>query len=189
MKKLFASAVLFLSLPAFCAIVSFAQTETKTIKVQAIARVGDGDFSRPRVAVEVAKGAAFEFERKILELINRQRAANNLPPLAWNDEVAKIARLHSENMAKYRFFSHVGQDGLAVDDRADSIGLSKWRAIGENIAYNRGFENPVEFTCESWMKSPSHRQNLLDNRWRETGIGVALAADGTYYYTQVFLAR
>lgn len=185
MKNFFAAAFLFL----FCAIVSFAQTQTKTITVQAVAVIGGETSSRPRVAGESSKNTAFEFERKILETINNQRAANNLPPLAWSEEVARIARLHSENMAKYKFFSHIGQDGLAVDDRADSIGLSKWRAIGENIAYNRGFENPVAFTCESWMNSPSHRENLLSRRWKETGIGVAIAADGTYYYTQVFLAR
>jgi uncharacterized protein YkwD len=189
MKKLFASAFLFLSLPSVGAIAAYAQTETKTITAQAVGFIGGETVSRPRVAVEAPKTATFEFERKILENINNQRAANSLPPLRWSDEVAKIARLHSENMAKYKFFSHIGRDGLAVDARADSIGLSKWRGIGENIAYNRGFENPIAFTCESWMKSPSHRGNLLNSRWKETGIGVAIAADGTYYYTQVFLER
>jgi uncharacterized protein YkwD len=189
MKKLFASAVLFLLLPAVCAIVAFAQAETKTIKAQAVAYIGGETPSRPRAGSESPKAANFESERKILEIINQQRAANNLPPLRWSDEVAKVARLHSENMARYKFFSHIGQDGLAVDERADAVGLGKWRAIGENIAYNRGFENPVAFTCESWMKSPSHRENLLNSRWKETGIGVAIAPDGTYYYTQVFLSR
>ena len=138
---------------------------------------------------ESATIKTFELEQKALDLLNAKRAANNLQPLRWSDELARVARAHSENMAKYKFFSHIGQDGLTVDARADSIGLSKWRAIGENIAYNRGFENPVEFACESWLKSPAHRDNLLSGRWKETGIGVAVAADGTYYFTQVFLTR
>ena len=131
----------------------------------------------------------FDLERKAFELLNRQRAENNLSPLVWSDDVAKIARIHSENMAKYKFFSHQGLDGTMVNDRADSLGISKWRSIGENIAYNLGYQNPVEFAVERWMSSPSHRGNILNNRWQESAVGVAISKDGAYYFTQVFLLR
>jgi len=131
----------------------------------------------------------FTLERQAFELINKQRATLALEPLAWSDEVAKIARLHSENMAKFKFFSHEGIDGLMVNDRADAFGINKWRAISENIAYNRGYENPIEFAVERWMLSPKHRDNLLNSRWEESGIGIAISADGTYYFTEVFLLR
>lgn len=154
--------------------------------------------SRPRVYKEKettnepsAKKAAtnFSFERTAFEEINRQRAAINLQPLIWSDDAAKIARLHSENMANFKFFSHEGLDGSMVNDRADSFGISKWRAIGENIAYNRGYANPIEFAVERWMQSAGHRENILNERWKESGIGIAITADGTYYFTQVFLLR
>ncbi|HSK73011.1 MAG TPA: CAP domain-containing protein [Pyrinomonadaceae bacterium] len=131
----------------------------------------------------------FDLERKAFELLNRQRAENNLSPLVWSDDVAKIARVHSENMAKHKFFSHQGLDGTMVNDRADSLGISKWRSIGENIAYNLGYQNPVEFAVERWMSSPSHRGNILNNRWQESAVGVAISKDGAYYFTQVFLLR
>ncbi len=132
---------------------------------------------------------AFDLERRAFELINRQRTTSGLEELVWSDDAARIARLHSENMANYNFFSHTGVDGSMVNDRADSFGVKKWRAIGENIAYNQGFENPVEFAVERWMKSPKHRDNLLNSRWKESGIGIAVTANGTYYFTEVFLAR
>ncbi len=131
----------------------------------------------------------FSFERQVFELINKKRAEAGLNALIWNDEVAKIARIHSENMANNKFFDHKGLDGSMVNNRADAVGLSKWRSIGENIAYNRGFANPLEFAVEGWMKSPAHRDNILNNRWQESGIGIAIMADGTYYFTQVFLLR
>ena len=109
--------------------------------------------------------------------------------LEWNDEVAEMARRHSENMAQFKFFSHTDLNGLLVNDRADTSGIGSWRAIGENIAYNRGYENPAESAVERWMQSPSHRENLLNNRWRESGIGIAVTEDGTYYFTEVFLLR
>ena len=97
-----------------------------------------------------------------------------MPPLAWSENVARVARLHSENMANFQFFGHEGLNGMMVNDRADSIGVTKWRAVGENIAYNRGYDNPVAFAVE---------------RWKESGIGLAITENGTYYFTQVFLQR
>jgi len=154
-------------------------------------------LTRPRVykteqaiPAETSKSnAAYNLERRAFELINERRANCNLLPLKWSDDVARIARLHSENMANYNFFSHAGVDGLLVSDRADFFGINKWQAIGENIAYNQGFENPVEFAVERWMQSPKHRDNLLSNRWKESGIGIAVTANGTYYFTEVFLVR
>jgi len=159
--------------------------------------VSSGDtnsaLNRPRVVKAVAgtlkASNAFDLERRAFELVNYQRATLGFEPLAWSDDAAKIARLHSENMANFNFFSHSGIDGSMVNDRADAFGINKWRAIGENIAYNQGYENPVEFAVERWMKSPSHRENLLNSRWKESGIGIAVTHDGTYYFTEVFLVR
>lgn len=152
-------------------------------------------LSRPRYAAAANNKIAgkskkdFRLEKKVFELINEERADNNLPELDWSDEVAEIARLHSENMANFKFFSHQDLDGWMVNDRADALGINKWRAIGENIAFNRGYNNPAESAVERWMQSATHRENLLNNRWKESGIGIAIAEDGTYYFTEVFLLR
>ena len=131
----------------------------------------------------------YGLERKVFDLINQQRVKLGLAALEWNADIAEVAREHSENMANFRFFSHRDLDGLMVNDRADALGIKKWRAIGENIAYNRGYENPAASAVERWMQSPSHRENLLNNRWQESGIGIAVTEDGTYYFTEVFLFR
>jgi uncharacterized protein YkwD len=130
-----------------------------------------------------------QLEREVFDLLNRKRQQTGLPIIAWSDEMAKIARLHSENMARFKFFSHSGLDGLMVSDRADALGITRWVAIGENIAFNRGYEKPAEFACARWMLSPTHRDNILNPRWKETGVGAAVNADGAYYFTQVFVVR
>ena len=157
------------------------------------------ELNRPRVinsSVEKSKkvfvfsvAQIHAFEKEVFQLINKKREEKGLIALEWSDEVANIARFHSENMAKDKFFSHTGTDGKMVDNRADSAGIKRWSAIGENIAYNRGYEKPLELAVEKWLLSPTHRDNLLDTRWKETGIGIAVANDGTYYFTQVFLKR
>lgn len=159
----------------------------------------DKDIKRPRI-VQTAQTKTLEktdstnnsystLERKAFDLINQQRAKINLELLTWSDEVANIARVHSKDMATFNFFSHSSLDGLLVNDRADIFGVKQWRAIGENIAYNRGYDNPVEFAVERWMQSASHRENLLNSRWKESGIGIAVTDNGTYYFTEVFLLR
>jgi uncharacterized protein YkwD len=92
-------------------------------------------------------------------------------------------------MARYKFFSHQGRDGSAVNTRARSLGIGGWRSIGENIAFNKGFRKPVEMACQQWMTSPGHRQNILNRGWTESAIGVATAPDGSVYFTQVFISR
>ena len=76
-----------------------------------------------------------------------------------------------------------------VDNRAEDLGVRDWKAIGENIAYMKGYADPVAIAVEKWMESPAHKQNLLNASWVESGIGVAVAADGSYYFTQVFMIR
>jgi len=130
-----------------------------------------------------------DLEQQAFAMINQLRAKNGEPPLVWSDDVAKVARLHSTNMAEQKFFSHRGLDGSMVDDRADKFGLSDWRQIGENIAFIRGVDHPADLAVEKWMESPAHRQNLLNKTWTDSAIGIAIAADGTVYFTQVFLIR
>jgi len=171
--------------------------------------IGSKLRTRPRIFVETVKPATegvktanetpnpeskavstFELERQAFDLLNKRRIENGLQPVIWSDEVARVARIHSQNMAKNNFFSHQGLDGLMVDKRADSFGLKNWRRIGENIAYNRGYANPVEYAVLRWMQSATHRENLLSDKWKESGVGVAIAPDGkTYYFTQVFMLR
>jgi uncharacterized protein YkwD len=148
--------------------------------------------TRPRLVKNETSSQNSELllmERKAFDLLNQKRIDIGNSPLVWSENIAKVARLHSSNMASYKFFSHSGLDGLTVDGRADSLGFKKWRAIGENIAYNRGFDNPVEFTVERWMLSASHKKNLLDSRWKEAAVGIAKASDDTYYFTEVFMEK
>ena len=158
-------------------------SESKIVRVAAVT------FERPRVTFTPSPAEIKSAEREIFDLINKKRAEAGLEALRWSDDLAVLAREHSDDMAEFKYFSHKGNDGTMVDDRADKLGISNWSGIGENIAFARGFDDASACAVDQWMKSPAHRQNLLDKRWKETGIGVAVLPDGTYYFTQVFLLR
>ena len=183
---------------------SFAQAERLSLSnlVAVSSESNEAALKRPRIvgAVKIGNAASesnnasnsaaliSRLERQAFDVLNRKRVENGLLPLVWSEDMAKVARAHSQEMAQFRFFSHAGRNGSMVNDRADTLGYRKWKAIGENIAYNRGYENPAEFACERWMQSVSHRENILNSRWREAGIGVAITADGTHYFTEVFIS-
>ncbi len=138
---------------------------------------------------EVKNKNLIDIERNVFDLLNLERKAKGLSFLIWSEDLAKVARLHSENMAKYKFFSHVGLDGTLVKDRATSLGMRNINAIGENISYNRGYANPIQIAVDGWMNSESHRTNIMQKFWQESAIGVAMANDGTYYFTEVFISK
>ena len=110
-------------------------------------------------------------EKLAFDALNQIRKDAGLEPLLWNAELEAVARLHSENMAEYQFFGHRDLDGKVVSDRATSGGVNSWRAIGENIAYNRGFKDPVAEAVAGWMDSAAHKRNLLDENWKESAVG------------------
>jgi uncharacterized protein YkwD len=145
--------------------------------------------ARASYAHSSASFAATSPERRAFDLVNRERAARGEARLVWDDELAGMARRHSENMARQNFFSHTDRAGRDTAARAADCGVCGWRALAENIAYNQGFDDPGAFAVERWMSSAKHRDNILRAGFTHAGLGIAKSADGTLYFTQVFVTR
>lgn len=161
-------------------------------------------YSRPRrVSVplgdarrsEVPTPAAFpsinqaaETERRAFEATNEMRARNGFSPLSWDGDLCRMARAHSEKMARLGFFAHETPEGLRLKDRARAAGI-RFQVIGENIAYNQGVDDPGTFAVQRWTISSGHRANMLSREFRASGVGSFVARDGRVYLTQIFIAR
>lgn len=128
-------------------------------------------------------------ERRAFDLINAERRARGESSLAWDAELTRMARLHSESMARQNFFDHTNPQGENMTMRARACGVCGWSAIAENIAYNSGYDDPAAFAVERWLASPKHRANMLRDGFTHSGVGVARAADGRVFFTQVFVTR
>jgi uncharacterized protein YkwD len=140
-------------------------------------------------AISAAFESATEIERRAFEKTNVARAENGLPPLVWDAELCRMARAHSERMARLGFFSHETPEGLQLKDRAHATGILHFRVIAENIAYNKGYDDPGGFAVERWMISSGHRANILYVGFQASAIGSYVSADGSTYLTQLFIAR
>lgn len=175
----------------FCLLLIITAAISTAANAQAgFAPASTGNTGTSNVLGSALSGSSIDdLERRTFELINERRLAAGMSRLIWSEDMLPVARIHSQNMADLKFFSHRGKDGTMVDDRADIFGLGQWQAIGENIAYMRGYQDPCEFAVDRWMQSATHRDNLLNKDWSETAVGIAIAGDGSYYFTQVFLLR
>jgi uncharacterized protein YkwD len=143
----------------------------------------------PAAPAEPAALSATSLEQRVLQLINKQRAAKGLGALVTDPILLRAARMHSQNMATRNFFNHVSPDGKTATQRIRECGLRGWRALGENISYNQGYDDPAAFAVEKWLESPMHRENMLNPMWTSTAVGIATAADGRIFFTELFLAR
>lgn len=169
---------------------SYPTTYAEPSRARVVSRVATPSNSysatpAPAPAVAAATGD----ERRAFELINAERQRRGLRPLVLDGSLTRLARYHSEDMARGGYLSHTDRQGLDLRGRAVTLGLRGWSALGENIAYNQGYNDPTAFAVERWMVSEKHRENILNGEYTHAGLGVARASDGTYYFTQVFMRR
>ncbi|HOK48388.1 MAG TPA: CAP domain-containing protein [Bryobacteraceae bacterium] len=127
-------------------------------------------------------------ERRVWELVNRERAELGLNALEWDDRLAAAAREHAARMAKYRFFSHSDPIRGNLSDRLKLARIS-WRKAAENLYAGKGPQDLAQAAVEGWMKSPGHRQNALDRDLNRAGTGATRAPDGTVYLVQIYIRR
>jgi len=134
---------------------------------------------------------AESLEERLLEEINQARAMNQSPPLRRSESLNAIAKAHSRDMLERGYFDHRTPEGLGLKDRFERGRFTNWRRIAENISSSQSCSsfNPIKAAVQGWMNSPGHRHNILDKQMQETGIGIAMDAQGkVFYITQVFVA-
>ncbi len=125
-------------------------------------------------------------ENRVLAAVNREREKAGLPPLRLNRLLREAAWEHTRDMARHGFLDHRGSDGSLVENRLGQRRI-EWVEAAENVARNKGYDDPVQEAMRAWMISAEHRHNILSARFAETGIAVCRSKrDNAYYFTQVF---
>lgn len=139
----------------------------------------DSDGSTSHHIPEYAETGKYT-DLDILHTINDERAKFDLAPLTLSLDLERSARQKADDMVLHNYFSHEREGKLFEDfikaEQYDYV------IIGENLA--RGEFKSAERLVRAWLGSPTHRKNILDPRFQETGIAiVAGTLDGnTVYY-------
>jgi len=121
-----------------------------------------------------------DFENRVAELVNAERAKYGLKPLTLSKVLSDGARMKSRDMHDNRYFSHTSPVYGSPFQMIRNFGLS-FRTAGENIAYGQRTPQAV---VNAWMNSSGHRANILNPSY--TQIGVGNVASG-HHWTQMFI--
>jgi uncharacterized protein YkwD len=130
-------------------------------------------------------------------LVNAERRGRGLRALRPSARLAAVARSHSRDMVRRRFFAHTAPGGITFLDRIRRSGYlrsaDRWH-VGENLGWGSGPGGSPEAIVRAWMQSPPHRKAILTAAFRESGVGVARgvpvpAAGGGATFTMDFGVR
>ena len=129
-----------------------------------------------------------DIELEVQQEVNQVREIAKIPQLNWDEKLATEARRHAKNMAVRDFFSHTDPALGDVNNRLDRSGI-EWMRCAENLFLERGFSNPAKRAVQTWLDSPGHRKNMLDSKFSETGVGIAVRKDKTIVVVQEYIYR
>lgn len=101
---------------------------------------------------------------------NGERADAALGSLTVNPQLVAAAQAKADDMARKGYFAHTSPDGTTSWQWLRDAGY-RFAYAGENLAVN--FSDSRDVT-DAWMRSPTHRANILNGRFTEVGIATAV---------------
>lgn len=115
----------------------------------------------------------------VLCLVNVERSQRGLPPVVASSLLGRAADSHSIDMVRRGYFSHITPTGQDLRTRVARTGYLRGvrrPALGETIAWGSDYyASPVELV-KDLMSSAVHRAIIVDRRFRDVGVGLALGA-------------
>ncbi|MFE2554905.1 sigma-70 family RNA polymerase sigma factor [Streptomyces sp. NPDC059352] len=116
-------------------------------------------------------------EERLTAAVNRLRAAAGCAPLRSDPRLVEAARGYARDMAARGYYGHSSPEGDFADARITAAGYD-WSAWAENLA--RGMRDPAA-VVESWTDGAMHEENMLNCRYRDTGVASARGPGGTIW--------
>lgn len=117
-----------------------------------------------------------------LNAINAYRADNGLPPYTIDENLAKAAQSHANDMACNSLFGHSGSNGSTIESRVQDSGY-QYSFVTENV---QGSYPPLtgQGVVNWWINDKTdlrHGRNLVSDTYTELGIGYSFFNNFGYY--------
>lgn len=106
----------------------------------------------------------------IITLTNMARQDANIPLLTASRTLAQAAQAKAQDMLTNQYFAHTSPAGITPWSWFQKFGYA-YLYGAENLAVHYSDAEGVQ---KGWMLSPSHRANILNRRYTETGVGIAM---------------
>lgn len=105
---------------------------------------------------------------KVLDQTNQQRIQDGLESLRYSETLSRSAQAKAEHMFANNYWAHTAPDGTIPWDFFKQVDY-QYTIAGENLAKDFYDTSSV---MSAWMKSPTHKDNILNSKYKEIGIGV-----------------
>jgi uncharacterized protein YkwD len=132
----------------------------------------DSSNSNPFLASSSTISSVDTIENRLFNSVNEVRSQNGAAQLSLNSSLLNIARSRSIDMFNRKYFSHTTPDNKNIFIILNENGFG-WQVAGENIYQCEpcgiGSESAI---LDTWMSSPSHRDNILNGAFHQVGIGI-----------------
>jgi uncharacterized protein YkwD len=102
-----------------------------------------------------------------MRYINQERTSRFLPELVTNDKLMTAAAIKSNDMLSRGYFAHVDPDGNYVWPTIEAAGYFPFKTLGENLAMDF---SDARTMVNAWMNSPTHRANVLNEKYEDQGL-------------------
>lgn len=106
--------------------------------------------------------------QELTALVNQERGSHGLPPLVINESLSSAAFAKGQDMFAQNYWSHVSPSGINPWFWIRRSGYD-YQFAGENLA--KDFVDSAS-VLRAWMNSPSHRDNILSDKFEDIGIAV-----------------
>lgn len=151
----------------FFIFVIFILIETISFASYVEARSGEEE-RKNKIEIMINEEASLkEEEVEALNLINEYRKQNGLDELKPISRLQDMAKLKAEDIVTNEYFSHTSENLGTPFEMLKNNGI-EYKVAGENLA---GSTTP-EKAVDAWIKSPAHKENILDSEFEYTGIYV-----------------
>ncbi len=105
----------------------------------------------------------------VVDLTNEERDSKSLGTLVRNPVLDSAAKMKAQGMVKNEYFAHYSPTGVSPWHWFTEASYNFANA-GENLAIHFSDSDDV---VDAWMKSPTHRANIMNGAYTEIGVGTA----------------
>ncbi|MGE0489368.1 MAG: CAP domain-containing protein [Vulcanimicrobiota bacterium] len=126
---------------------------------------------------------------QVVELAVKARVDNGVSQTGRLDYLARAGRGHAQEMLDLNYFSHTSPTPGRERPKQRIELAGGWDlAMAENIYRSNGIpaNEVAEAVVAAWLKSPTHRHNLLNPKYNRMDVGIALTGEDSYAIVQMF---
>ena len=155
--------------------VSSAQAQTAAAPAPAVV-IEQNNAAQTMVTAQALDGLADE----LLKLINQKRAATGLSALSYSADLQASADIRAKESVQN--FSHRRPDGRGCETAV----TVDYYVTGENLIQVTSEFATAAIMMDTWMNSPSHRNNILLSSFTQMAVGIYVN-NGITYVSTIFV--